>query len=101
MTTKQRSPQVPDSPTFAEAGYPDVEVNAWYGMLTTAGTPRPRVQQLSAALQQVLADPQTRDLITKQGLTPEASTAEEFDRLIRSDIVKWAKVIKAAGIQPE
>ena len=101
VTTKQRSPQVPDTPTFMEAGYADVEVNAWYGMLTTAGTPKARLDQLSRALQQVLSEQQTRDLITKQGLVPEPSSSDEFSRLIRSDIVKWAKVVKAAGIQPE
>ena len=101
VTTKQRSPQVPDTPTFMEAGYPDVEVNAWYGMLTTAGTPKARVDHLSRALQQVLSEQQTRDLITKQGLVPEPSTADEFSKLIRADIVKWGKVVKAANIQPE
>ena len=101
VTTQQRSPQVPDSPTFMEAGYPDVEVNAWYGVLTTAGTPKARVDQLSRALQQVLSEQQTRDLITKQGLVPESSTPEEFSKLIRADIVKWGKVVKTANIQPE
>ncbi len=101
VTTTKRSPQVPETPTFAEAGYPDVVVNAWYGMLTTGGTPKARVERLGAALQQVLADPQMREQIQKQGLNAEPSTPEEFAKLIRTEMVKWAKVVKAAGIQPE
>ena len=92
---------MPDTPTFAEAGYPDVEVNAWYGLLTTGGTPKARVDTLGAALQQVPADPQLREQIQKQGLNAEPSTPDEFAKLIRTEIVKWAKVVKAAGIQPE
>jgi tripartite-type tricarboxylate transporter receptor subunit TctC len=100
VTTTKRSPQVPETPTFAEAGYPDVVVNAWYGMLTTGGTPKARVERLGAALQQVLADPQVRDQIQKQGLNAEPSSPEEFAKLIRTEMVKWAKVVNAAGIQP-
>jgi tripartite-type tricarboxylate transporter receptor subunit TctC len=101
VTTKKRAPQMPDVPTFMESGYPDVEVNAWYGMLTTGRTPRPRVTRLSTSLQQVLADAQVRDQIQKTGLNVESTTADEFAELIRRDTVKWAKVVKAAGIQPE
>ena len=101
VTTTKRSAQVPETPTFAEAGYPDVVVNAWYGMLTTGGTPKARVERLGAALQQVLADPQMREQIQKQGLNAEPSTPEEFAKLITTEMVKWAKVVKAAGIQPE
>ncbi len=101
VTTKKRARQMPDTPTFEETGYPDVEVNAWYGMLTTGGTPRARVDRLGTALQQVLADPQTRDQIQKQGLEPEPSSPAQFTKLIQTELVKWARVVKAAGIQPE
>lgn len=101
VTSAKRSPHFPDVPTFGEGGYPDVEVNAWYGMLTTAGTPRARINTLNAALREVLAEAQIREQIQKQGLTPEPSSAEEFTALIQKDLVKWAKVVKAAGIQPE
>lgn len=101
VTTSKRSPQMPDVPTFMETGFPDFEVNAWYGMLTTGRTPRATVNRISAALQQVLAEAQTREQIEKQGLTPEPSSADEFTKLILRDMAKWAKVVKAAGIQPE
>ena len=101
VTTRQRAPQVPDVPTFMESGFPDVEVNAWYGLLTTGNTPRARVNRISSALQQVLADAHARELIQKAGLNVESSSADQFAQLIRRDTVKWAKVVKAAGIQPE
>ena len=101
VTTKQRTPQMPDVPTFIESGYPDFEVNAWYGMLTTGKTPRAGVNQLSTALQQVLADAQAREQVQKVGLTVESSSADQFADLIRSETIKWAKVVKAAGIPPE
>ena len=101
VTTATRVPQLPDIPTFIESGFPDFEVNAWYGMLTTGRTPQARVNRLSTALQQTLAEAQTREQIQKQGFTVEASSAEQFANIIRRDTVKWAKVVKAAGIQPE
>lgn len=101
VTTTKRSPQMPEVPTFMETGFPDFEVNAWYGMLTTGKTPRATVNRISAALQSVLADAQTREQILKLGLNPEPTSADEFTELIRRDMAKWAKVVKAAGIQPE
>jgi tripartite-type tricarboxylate transporter receptor subunit TctC len=101
VTTGTRVPQLPEIPTFVESGFPDFEVNAWYGMLTTGRTPQARVNRLSTALQQSLTEAQTREQIQKQGLNVEASSAEAFANIIRRDTVKWAKVVKAAGIQPE
>ncbi len=101
VTTTKRAPQMPEIPTFIESGFPDFEVNAWYGMLTTGKTPRAVVNHISAALQQVLSDAQVRGQIQKTGLTVESSGADKFADLIRRDTIKWAKVVKAAGIQPE
>ena len=101
VTTRKRAPQMPDVPTFIEQGFPDFELNAWYGMLTTGKTPRARVTRISTALQQVLSDAQAREQIQKNGLSVEPSSADEFADLIRRDTIKWAKVVKATGIQPE
>ena len=101
MSTKKRVPQMPEIPTLSESGCPDDEVSAWYGMLTTGRTSRARVNQISAALQQVLSEVQAREQIQKAGLSVESSSADEFAELIRRDTIKWAKVVKAAGIQPE
>ena len=101
VTTVKRSAYMPEVPTFIEAGLPGVVVNAWYGILTTGKTPRGIVNRLSTELRQVLAEPTVRDQIDKHGITPEPTTADEFTRLIHSDITKWAKVVRAAGIKPE
>jgi tripartite-type tricarboxylate transporter receptor subunit TctC len=101
VTTVKRSTYMPEVPTFIEAGLPGVVVNAWYGILTTGKTPRGIVNRLSTELRQVLAEPAVRDQLDKHGITPEPTTADEFARLIHSDIAKWAKVVRAAGIKPE
>lgn len=100
VTTAKRSPFVPEVPTLAESGIA-VEVDAWYGILTTGKTPRAIVNRLNAELRAVLADPATHEAIVKQGITPQSNTAEEFAALIQKDIAKWAKVVRVAGIQPE
>jgi tripartite-type tricarboxylate transporter receptor subunit TctC len=101
VTTARRSSFMPEVPTLAEAGIAGVEVDAWYGILTTGRTPRAIVTRLGDALRQVLADPATRDTIIKQGITPQSNTPDEFAALIRNDIAKWAKVVRVAGIEPE
>jgi tripartite-type tricarboxylate transporter receptor subunit TctC len=101
VTTAKRSPFAPEVPTLAESGVKGAEVDAWYGILTTGRTPRAAVDNLAAALRQVLRDPATREVIQKQGITPSVNTPEEFAALIKSDIAKWTKVVRAAGIKAE
>jgi tripartite-type tricarboxylate transporter receptor subunit TctC len=101
MTTAQRSAAMPDVPTFIESGLAGYEVNGWYGLLTTGKTPRAIVERLSATLRQILNDPETRAQFVKNGLDPTPSSAEEFERLLSAEIVKWASVVKAAGIKAE
>jgi len=101
VTTANRSPFMPEIPTLAEAGIAGSEVDAWYGILTTGKTPPAIVKRLNADLRAVLNDPAIRETIIKQGITPQSNTPEEFAALIRTDMAKWAKVVKAAGIQPE
>jgi tripartite-type tricarboxylate transporter receptor subunit TctC len=101
VTTAQRSPFMPEVPTLTESGVKGAEVDAWYGILTTGRTPAAVVSRLSGALQQVLAEPAVRESIQKQGITPAPDTAAEFAALIHNDIVKWQKVVRAAGIKAE
>jgi len=100
VTTAKRSPFVPDVPTLMESGIA-VEVDAWYGILTTARTPRATVERLNAELRKVLADPAIHETIVKQGITPQSNTPEEFVALIHKDIEKWKKVVQTAGSEPE
>lgn len=101
VSTLKRSEFLPDVPTFSESGYPSVEINAWYGLFTTAKTPSASVQRLNAVLRETLAEPAVREAFLKQGLDPQPTTVEEFQKLVAAEIVKWAKVVRSAGIKPE
>lgn len=101
VTTVKRSEFLPDVPTFAEAGYPSVEINAWYGLFATGGTPAAVVQRLNAVLREALAEPAVREAFLKQGLDPQPTSVAEFQKLVATEIVKWARVVRAAGIKPE
>ncbi len=101
MSTAQRSAAMPDVPTFIESGLAGYEVNGWYGLLTTAKTPRPIVERLSSTLRQILTDADTRAQFLKNGLDPTPASADEFSELLRTEIIKWAGVLKAANIKPE
>jgi tripartite-type tricarboxylate transporter receptor subunit TctC len=101
VTTLTRAPAMPDVPTFAESGLPGYEVNGWYGMLAPARTPRNTVAALSLALRQSLEDADTRARFAANGLDPLPSSPDDFAGLIRSEVSKWGKVIRAAGIKPE
>ena len=101
MSTTQRAAAMPDVPTFLESGLTGYEVNGWYGLLTTAKTPRAIVERLSSTLRKILTDADTRAQFLKNGLDPTPASADEFSDLLRAEIVKWAKVVKAANIKPE
>jgi tripartite-type tricarboxylate transporter receptor subunit TctC len=101
VTTLARASAMPDVPTFAESGLGGVEVNGWYGMLAPARTPRPTIVAINAALRQSLEEPDTRARFAANGLEPMPGSPEEFGTLIRNEVAKWAKVVKAAGIKPE
>jgi tripartite-type tricarboxylate transporter receptor subunit TctC len=101
VTTLKRSQYLPEIPTFIESGYPGFEVNAWYGLLTTGKTPRPIVERLNSELRHVLGDANTRALFNKHGLDPQLTTADEFKALVTSEIARWGKVARQAGIKPE
>ena len=101
VTTVQRAAAMPEVPTFIESGLAGYEVNGWYGMLAPGKTPRAIVTQLNTALRQLLEEPDTRTRFASHGMEALPGTPEEFSALIRSEIAKWAKVVRAAGIKPE
>ncbi len=101
MSTTQRAAAMPDVPTFIESGLAGYEVNGWYGVFTTGKTPRAIVERLNSALRQILTDADTRAQFLKNGLDPTPTSADEFAKLLRTEIIKWAKVVKAANIKPE
>ena len=102
VTTMRRSAAMPEVPTFIESGLAGYEVNGWYGMLAPGKTPRAIVSRLNTELRAVLEEPDTRTRFNQYGLEPvSGSTPDAFAALIRSEISKWAKVVRAAGIKPE
>jgi tripartite-type tricarboxylate transporter receptor subunit TctC len=97
----KRSRVAPDIPTFAESGYPDFDVDFWYGLLAPAATPKEIIAKLNQDITQVLNAPEMREKLSDQGLEPVTGTPEQFAELIRADLARWAKVIKTAGITAE
>ncbi len=101
VTTTKRSPSAPDIPTVAESGVPGYEASNWYGMLAPAATSAAIVNKLDAEIGRALRDAEVVNALKNQGLDPLPSTPAEFAAYLKSEIAKWTKVIKAAGIQPE
>jgi len=101
ITSAARSPIVPDIPTVAEAGLPGYESVQWYGMLAPARTPRDIITRLHGEATRVLQQPEIKARFAGDGADPVGSTPEEFTRYIQSELTKWAKVARDAGIQQE
>ena len=101
MTSSKRAGVAPQLPTIAEAGVPGYEVEAWYGALVPAATPRARVDQLAAAINRALASGDLREKLALQGLDPRGGSPAEFATVIRDDIAKWGRVVRDAGIKAD
>jgi tripartite-type tricarboxylate transporter receptor subunit TctC len=99
VTTAKRSALVPDLPTIAEAGLPGFEANNWNGFLVPANTPRPIINRLNKDIAAALLAPDIKEFLFKQGLDAAPGTPEEFGAYMKSEMAKWAKVIKAAGVK--
>jgi tripartite-type tricarboxylate transporter receptor subunit TctC len=98
VTTAKR-PAVVDLPTIAEAGVPGYDTGVWYAVLAPAGTPREIVAKLNTEILRVLNQPDFRSLLTKNAISPIGSTPEQLGAYIRSEVRKYAKVVKDAGLQ--
>ncbi len=98
VTAPQRSALAPAVPTVAESGLPGFEINPWYGVVAPARTPRPVIDRLSGEIARITRKPDVRSRLAKQGVELAGSTPQEFDSHIRSEIVKWEKVLRAAGL---
>ena len=97
--TRERMPAVADVPTLVEQGYPEFVVSTWIGMIAPAGMPRDMVAKLNREINAAYALPEVREKIATAGMVPVGGTAEQFDALIRSDMARWARVIKARAIK--
>jgi tripartite-type tricarboxylate transporter receptor subunit TctC len=101
VTTLKRSPALPDTPTIAEAALPGYDANTWGGILAPAGTPKEIVLRLNAEINKALAADDVRAKLSASGIDIQGGTPQEFGDYIKAEVVKWAKVTKDAGIQPE
>jgi tripartite-type tricarboxylate transporter receptor subunit TctC len=102
ITSKSRSPLLPELPTIAESGVPGYEFNSWNGFFAPRGTPRPIIKTWHETIQKALAAPEVKALYANQGLVPAGSASpEEFGKFVRGDYDRLAKLVKIAGIKPE
>ena len=97
----KRSPVTPDVPTLSEAGVPGYESGIWLGLMAPAKTPRPVLEKLNAEVNKLLNSAEVKDSWGKQGTTTMGMSIEQFDRFLREEIVKWAKVVKISGAKAD
>jgi tripartite-type tricarboxylate transporter receptor subunit TctC len=100
-TGAKRAPAAPDLPTMMEAGVPGYEAANWFGTVVPAKTPPVIVAKLSQEIARALRLPDVSERLLVQGMEPTSSTPEEFSAYIRSEMTKWAKVVKASGAKPD
>ncbi|MFY9317172.1 MAG: tripartite tricarboxylate transporter substrate binding protein [Burkholderiales bacterium] len=101
VSTAQRSALAPDVPTVAEAGVPGYELSVWFGVLAPAGTPRDIVGRLNTEIVKILNSADIKERFAKQGVEVRTSTPEQFGAFVNAEVVRWAKVIKDAGIKAD
>ena len=100
VTTAKRFSQMPDLPTMVDEGYPDFDLSAWYALYAPKGTPPEIVALLNADLAKILAMPNVKELLAKQGLEATPSTPEALENELKSDIAKYRKLLSDADVQP-
>ncbi len=98
VTGKERSPLLPDVPTVAESGLPGYDYTVWFGLWAPKATPKPIVDKLYAEIEKALADPAVRERITADSGVPMAMPLADIEPFVKSEITKWADVVKRAGI---
>jgi tripartite-type tricarboxylate transporter receptor subunit TctC len=97
----QRHRLLPDVPSFAELGYPGMDIALWYGVAAPGGTPAPIVQRLNAELIKILSTPDIRKGLSEQGADVQGGTPEEFVAFMRHESARWGTVVKRAGVKLE
>jgi tripartite-type tricarboxylate transporter receptor subunit TctC len=98
---KVRSSVLPDVPTISEAGVPGYDAVIWLGIMAPAGTPKPVVEKLNAEITRICNDPAMKAAWDKQGAVAMSMSTAEFDKYLREDIEKWARVVKISGAKPD
>jgi len=101
VMSAERSEIFPDVPTLKELGFPDLEVDTWYGVFAPAGTSGAIVAKLNAELNALLKHPEIRELLAKQGMVPVGGSPERFGEMVRKELARWSRVVTAAGIKAD
>ena len=101
LSTAKRSPALPDVPTVAESGLPGYEATLWYGIVAAAHTPAPVLSRLSGEIEKTMRDADIVEKLARQGVEPYYYGPQEFAARVRTEIPKWTKVIKEAGVRAE
>src|SRR5262245_12785118 len=100
VTGKDRFPAVPDVPTVVESGVvPNYDVTTWYGMFGPKGMPKPVIAKLNTTLNEILAEPEVKERLTKAGVVVQSSTPEAFDQFMADEFAKWNSVREKAGLE--
>jgi tripartite-type tricarboxylate transporter receptor subunit TctC len=97
----ERSPAYPDVPTMKELGLSELEVETWYGMFAPAGTPSQVIDKVNKELNLALTDASVRAVLEKQGMTPAGGPPGRLGDLVKRELPRWARVVKAAGIKAD
>ena len=98
VTSAKRAPQMPNVATVQESGFPNYDVQSWYAVCATAGTPAAILDKLNADIHTVLRTPEFQQRLNDLGIDVAPTSRDELDQIIRSEIARWAQVIKEAGI---
>ena len=101
ISSKIRSPLYPDVPTIVESGFPTFKADVWFGVVVPAATPKPIVQRINEAVNALLAKKEMKDRYAVVGAEAYTTTSQEFENIIRGDIIRWGEVIRSAGVTAE
>ena len=101
VMSAERSAAFSDIPTTREIGFPSLELDTWYGMFAPAGTPAPVIAKLNAELNDLLKQPDVREMLAKQGQSAAGGAPEQFGNLVKQELARWSRVVSAAGIKAD
>lgn len=101
VATLKRSPLAPEIPSMDELGFKGFDIPAWFGLFAPAGTPRDVITRLNVEMVKIMARPDVKQQLASMGIDAFTSTPEELGDYVKSEIQKWARLVKDAGIQPE
>ena len=101
VMSPERSGAFPEVPTMKEIGLSELEVETWYGAFAPAGTPGPIVRKINADINSLLKDAQVREVLEKQGMVPRGGPPERLEALVKRELPRWSRVVKAAGIKAD